>query len=86
MAEILNPPQVYDPRYHTFESWASLMCELYAPQQLTIPDASTDWKEWAAGLLAIDVFTNEGIPSPYPYDEWMEWAEQLVNVVNPSVN
>lgn len=64
MAAILNPSQVYDPRYHTFESWASLMCELYAVQQLAIPDANTDWKEWAAGLKAIDVFTNEGIRAP----------------------
>ena len=86
MANILNVSQIYDPRYHTFESWACLMCELYAPQQLAIPDANTDWREWAAGLKAIDVFTNEGIPSPYIYDDWQEWAEALVNSVNPAVN
>jgi len=86
MANILNVSQVYDPRYHTFESWASLMCELYAVQQLAIPDANTDWKEWAAGLKAIDVFTNEGIPGPTIYDDWQEWAEALVNAVNPAVN
>ena len=86
MAEILNPVQIYDPRYHTFESWACLMCELYAPQQLTIPDATSNWQEWGAGLLAIDVFNNEGIPDPYQYDDWLEWAEQLVNAVNPAVD
>jgi hypothetical protein len=86
MANILNVSQVYDPRYHTFESWASLMCELYAVQQLAIPDANTDWKEWAAGLKAIDVFTNEGIPGPTIYEDWQEWAEALVNAVNPAVN
>lgn len=86
MATILNPAQVYDPRYHTFESWASLMCEQYASQQLSIPDANTDWKEWASGLKAIDVFTNEGIPNPFIYDDWHEWAEALVNAVNPAVN
>jgi hypothetical protein len=86
MSVILNPAQVYDPRYHTFESWASLMCELYAVQQLAIPDANTDWKEWAAGLKAIDVFTNEGIPGPSIYDDWQEWAEALVNAVNPAVS
>jgi hypothetical protein len=62
------------------------MCELYATQQLAIPDANTDWKEWAAGLKAIDVFTNEAIPGPYQFDDWQEWAEALVNAVNPSVN
>ena len=86
MADILNPAQVYDPRYHTFDSWASLMCELSASQQLCKPDSTTDWKVWAAGLKAIDVFTNEGIPGPYIYDDWQEWAEALVNSVNPSVN
>ena len=86
MAAILNPSQIYDPRYHDFVSWASLMCELYAVQQLAIPNENTDWKEWASGLKAIDVFTNEGIPGPYIYDNWQDWAEALVNAVNPAVN
>jgi hypothetical protein len=86
MATILNTNLVYDPRYHTFESWASLMCEQYAAQQLCIPDASTNWKDWASALKAIDVFANEGIPGPFIYNDWQEWAEALVNSVNPSVN
>jgi len=86
MATILNTNLAYDPRYHTFESWASLMCEQYAAQQLCIPDANTDWKDWASALKAIDVFANEGIPGPFIYDDWQEWAEALVNSVNPSVN
>jgi hypothetical protein len=73
---------VYDPRFHTFESWASLMCEAYAGQQLVIPDSQTDWKQWAAGLKAIDVFVNEGIPGPYIYNNWWEWAAALVGAVN----
>ena len=73
---------VFDPRYHDFQSWASLMCEAYAGQQLIIPDAKTDWKSWAAGLKAIDVFMNEGIPGPYIYDDWQEWASALVGAVN----
>ena len=73
---------VYDPRFHTFESWASLMCEAYAGQQLVIPDSQTDWKQWAAGLKAIDVFTNEGIPGPYIYENWQDWASALVVAVN----
>ena len=76
---------VYDPRYHTFESWAALMCEQYAAQQLEIPTANTDWKEWGQGLKAIDVFSNEAIPGTRNYDDWQEWAAQLVNSVNPAV-
>jgi len=34
---------IYDPRYHDFESWASLMCEAFASNQLEIPDKNTNW-------------------------------------------
>ena len=78
MANIL----IYDPRYHTFESWASLMVELYATQNLSIPTPNTDWKQWAEGLKAIDVFTTEGIPGPAPFNNWQDWAQELMNAVN----
>ena len=81
----LNPAQVYDPRYHTFDSWASLMVELYSPQQLEIPSPSTDWKVWGNGLSAIDVFTNEAIPRTDQYDDWQEWASALVGAINQTV-
>jgi len=74
---------VYDPRYHTFNSWASLMCELYAAQQLAVPTDSTDWHQWGNGLLAIDVFTNEGAPTTDLYDDWEAWATALMGAVNP---
>lgn len=79
----LNPALVYDPRFHTFESWASLMVELYAAQQLEIPTPLTDWKLWGNGIKAIDVFTNEAIPDTDQFDDWQEWAQALVNAVNP---
>ena len=74
---------VYDPRFHTFESWACLMVEQYAAQQLAIPDANTDWKLWGDGLKAIDVFTNEAIPSTEDFDDWFDWAAALLSAVNP---
>ena len=79
----LNPALVYDPRYHTFDSWASLMCELYAPQQLEIPTAQTDWKLWGNGLRDIDVFANEAIPMTENFDNWSDWAMALMGAVNP---
>lgn len=78
-----NVAIVYDPRYHDFQSWACLMVELYGAQNLMIPDNATDWVEWGEGLKAIDVFTNEGIPGPQVYDDWQEWAQALINAVNP---
>jgi hypothetical protein len=62
------------------------MVEAYAAQQLQIPTADLDWKSWAAGLLAIDVFVNEGVPDPYLFDEWQDWASAVVGAVNPRTN
>jgi hypothetical protein len=73
---------LYDPRYQTFEDWACLLCEQYAAQNLSIPNAGTDWKQWAEGLKAIDIFTNEGVPGPMPFNNWQDWALAFVNAVN----
>lgn len=75
---------VYDPRYHTWDSWSSLMCEAYAAQQLSMKTPEEGWKEWAAGLKTIDIFVNEGIPGPYIYENWQDWAQALVGAVNQS--
>ena len=76
---------VYDPRFHTFETWAALMVEQYAVQQLEIPTQFTDWKTWGNGIKAIDVFTNEAIPSTDNFDNWYDWAAALLGSVNPDV-
>ena len=76
---------VYDPRFHTFETWAALMVEQYAAQQLEIPTALTDWKTWGNGINAIDVFSNEAIPHTDNYENWFDWAAALLGAVNPDV-
>lgn len=80
----LNPALVYDPRGHTFDSWACLMVEQYAAQQLEIPSTNTDWKLWGNGIRAIDVFANEAIPMTDAYDNWFDWAMALMGSVSPS--
>ena len=82
---ISGQPLVYDPRFHSFESWAALMCEQYAAQQLEIPNQLTDWKLWGDGLKAIDIFTNEAIPSTENYENWYDWAAALLAAINPRV-
>ena len=79
-------PLVYDPRYHTFESWAALMCEQYAAQNLEIPTHLTDWKSWGNGIKAIDVFTNEAIPSTVNFENWYDWAAALLGAINPATS
>lgn len=73
---------VYDPRYHTFESWAALMTEAYAGQQLQIPTEEMNWQDWAVGMTGIDIFANQGLPNPYLFGDWQSWAEATVNAVN----
>lgn len=58
------------------------MVEAYAAQQLSINTPEEEWKQWAAGLKAIDVFENEGIPGPYVYENWYDWAQAVVGAVN----
>lgn len=74
--------EIYDPRFHTFESWASLIVELYAEQQLEIPTAQTDWKQWGNGLLSIGFFSNEAVPVPEQFDNWYDWAAALAGAIN----
>jgi hypothetical protein len=81
----MGQPLIYDPRFHTFETWAALMVEQYAAQQLEIPTQFTDWKTWGNGIKAIDVFTNEAIPSTDNFDNWFDWAAALLGSVNPDV-
>jgi hypothetical protein len=85
MSATPNISLVYDPRYHTWDSWACLMCELYATQNLMMPGPEDTWKDWANGLIAIDVFTNEAVPSAAGFDYWFDWAQELVGAVNPNV-
>lgn len=81
-----SAPLVYDPRYHSFESWACLMAEQYAANHLEIPNQNTDWKLWGNGLKAIDVFTNEAIPGTDDYDDWHDWAQALIGAINPAIS
>ena len=77
----------YDPRVHpTFESWADLMCELYAANGLDIANPSTDWKQWGNGMLAIDIFTNQAVPTTDSYDNWQDWVNAVIGTMNSGGN
>lgn len=78
----MSIPVVYDPRYHTWDSWTSLMCEAYAEQQLAIGIPEVDWKSWADGMNAIGYFLNSGTPDSRNFDNWQDWAQALAGIVN----
>ena len=74
-------PVVYDPRYMDWDHWASLMVEAYGAQNLEIPSGEENWKGWAVGFRGIDLFSRDGVPDPYQFDDWREWAVAVVNTV-----
>jgi hypothetical protein len=73
---------IYDPRGHTWDSWSSLMCELYAAQGLESNCPETEWKRWAEGLKGIASFTAQGIPSPDGFQSWDLWAQELLTTLD----
>lgn len=72
---------VYDPRYMTWDHWAALMVEAYGSQNLEYPGPEDTWKGWAVGFRGIDTFSRDGVPDPYQFDNWQDWASAVVNVV-----
>ena len=71
---------IYDPRYHTFESWSSLMCEAYADQQLISGAREEDWVKWAERFVGVASISKEGVSAPSMYANWQDWAASLVNL------
>ena len=74
-------PIVYDPRGHTFDSWSALMVESYATQGLQMNVPEDKWTDFATGMMAIDIFQNDALPSPYGFSNWHDWAEEVVGVI-----
>lgn len=74
----------YDPRNHTWQSWAALMCEAYAAQNLSVPVSENEWREWADGFAGIDLFAKDGTPSSALFSDWRSWAIAVVSVLSPS--
>ena len=72
---------VYDPRGLTWDHWCSRMAELFAANQLgTVTEDK--WRDWADGMQGIGYFVNSAVPDPRGFDEWYQWAESLVGIMN----
>lgn len=74
----------YDPRYQTWENWASLICEQYASQNLGQGGDENSWRIWANNLKGIDTFAKNGIPGPEMYETWQDWAAQFGAIMSVS--
>lgn len=73
-----------DPRYiPTFQEWSDFMypsLERYGViEQFT---TGSDWKSWAAGLLSLNPIARLGVPMPYQFDQWQDWAARLIEALD----
>lgn len=68
----------FDPRGLTFQQWAMYMVELFADQNLSIPTAETDWRDWGLALAGNGYFAQYDVPIPHTFDTWEEWAFRVI--------
>lgn len=72
---------VYDPRGMGWDQYCRLMSELFAAQQLgTVEEDS--WKEWVDALSGIGYFGNSSVPDSRGYENWQDWAQHLVGIMD----
>lgn len=71
----------YDPRGMTWDQYCKLMAELFAPQQLGYV-VEEQWRSWVDGMNGIGFFVQSGIPDHRPYENWKDWAEAMVGIMN----
>lgn len=71
----------YDPRDLTWDLWCACMADLFAAQQLgTVPEER--WRDWANGMQGIGYFVNSGVPDARNFDNWQDWAQRLVGIMD----
>ena len=71
----------YDPRNMEWDQYCKLMEELFAPNQLGhVPEE--EWKIWVDGMNGIGYFVQSGVPDARNFEDWREWAMQMVGIMD----
>lgn len=70
----------YDPRYHTWNQWATMVIvEAFPLYNLPNPGPEGLWQAWATELLNIAGFAERGVPDPRRFsDDWRRWAAAFI--------
>ena len=72
------------PTFISFVDWAASVTIDYPGAVLDLYPEEANWKEWAHRLCESDIFTQVAVPSPEAYDNWRDWAMNLVGVAPPA--
>ena len=40
------------------------------------------WQDWAANFLLNGPLSAKGLPNPYEFDDWVQWADRFCAVLN----
>lgn len=67
-----------DPRGLTLREWADAAI-------LTTSDAwpigslmdEERWQDWAVSFVSAPAYAQQGIPDPYGFSDWHEWAQRV---------
>lgn len=69
------------PDYSTWDDWNGNLVHFYGEQAFPVlPEEQ--WREVAQAVTVNAVFDKFGIPSPFDFQDWREWARVLIESVN----
>ena len=71
----------YDPRGMNWDQYCKLMEELFASNQLGhVPEER--WRDWVDGMNGIGYFVQSGVPDHRLFDNWQDWAKNLMGIMS----
>lgn len=71
----------YDPRGMTWDQYCKLMVELFATRQLSVVPEE-EWRGWVDGFSTFGGLEQSGLPDSRAFNNWEDWAEQAVGILN----
>lgn len=70
---IKNVIEWADYMYPTLENYGSAVARLFDEK---------DWQNWGAGLLNMLGIAGAGVPNPYQFTDWRDWAMRFNQALN----
>lgn len=78
----MGAPTIPDPRYMEFPDWATWTMYLTKTVNVAPAVPSETWQLWAERFINATNLRKYNMPSPYQYQNWQDWAFQMMLSVN----